>query len=129
MDRRKFLQTGVTAGALSLFDTSSSALPLISGADDREYWVQLLTTIGQPVLSALSQRKLKALMPVEAPHGNVQERRQFTHLEAFGRLLAGIAPWLESGASDGGKELFGLSMLNSRERPSTRRPTRHRQIS
>jgi hypothetical protein len=40
-------------------------------------------------------------MPVEAPHGNAQERRQFTHLEAFGRLLTGIAPWLESGPSDG----------------------------
>jgi hypothetical protein len=40
-------------------------------------------------------------MPVEAPHGNADERRQFTHLEALGRLLSGMAPWLESGASDG----------------------------
>jgi hypothetical protein len=34
-------------------------------------------------------------MPVEAPHGNAQDRSQFTHLEALGRLLAGISPWLE----------------------------------
>ncbi len=31
-------------------------------------------------------------MPVEAAHP--EERARFTHLEAFGRLLAGIAPWL-----------------------------------
>src|SRR5258708_2008999 len=36
-------------------------------------------------------------MPVEAPHGNTADRRQYTYLEALGRLLAGIAPWLESG--------------------------------
>jgi hypothetical protein len=40
-------------------------------------------------------------MPVEAPQGNVEERRQFTHLEAFGRLLAGMAPWFESGSALG----------------------------
>lgn len=38
-------------------------------------------------------------MPVEAPHGNTADRRQYTYLEAFGRLLAGIAPWLQSGGS------------------------------
>lgn len=101
MNRRKFLQTGATVAALSVFDSPSRALLASSGGNDREYWVQLLTRIAHPVLSALSERRLKALMPVEAPHGNILERRQFTHLEAFGRLLAGIAPWLESGASDG----------------------------
>ena len=34
-------------------------------------------------------------MPVEvAPEGN-SDRRNYSHLEAFGRLLAGISPWLE----------------------------------
>jgi hypothetical protein len=32
-------------------------------------------------------------MPVEAT--NPQERRRYSHLEAVGRLLAGIAPWLD----------------------------------
>lgn len=49
------------------------------------------------MLLALGQRKLKATMPVEAPHGNAAERRRFTYLEALGRLLSGMAPWLESG--------------------------------
>src|SRR2546423_1795607 len=33
-------------------------------------------------------------MPVEAANPN---RRKYTHLEALGRLLAGIAPWLAAG--------------------------------
>jgi hypothetical protein len=69
--------------------------------NDREYWVQVLTRIAHPVLQSLSERKLKVVMPVEAPHGNAAERRQFTYLEAMGRLLTGMAPWLESGPQSG----------------------------
>ncbi|MBV8707663.1 MAG: DUF2264 domain-containing protein, partial [Acidobacteriaceae bacterium] len=42
------------------------------------------------VLSALSQRKLIAAMPVEAPHDNAPDRKKYTYLEALG-LLAGMA--------------------------------------
>jgi len=34
-------------------------------------------------------------MPVEVGAGKSEDRRKVTHLEAFGRTLAGIAPWLE----------------------------------
>ncbi len=40
-------------------------------------------------------------MPVEASHHNETDRRLYTYLEAIGRLLTGIAPWLESGPNDG----------------------------
>ncbi len=63
---------------------------------ERDSWVGVLARIADPVLNALSQRRLAATMPVEAPNGNAEDRRIYTHLEAFGRLLAGIAPWLES---------------------------------
>jgi hypothetical protein len=74
--------------------------PLLE-TDDRRYWIQVLVRVSGPVLEALSQRRLMAEMPVEVPNGNVADRRQFTHLEAMGRLLAGIAPWLESGQDSG----------------------------
>lgn len=61
----------------------------------------MLTRVADPVLSALSKGKLVATMPVEAPHGNVEDRRQYTYLEALGRTLAGAAPWLESGDNAG----------------------------
>ena len=37
-------------------------------------------------------------MPVELSATATAERRDYAHLEAVGRLLAGIAPWLELGA-------------------------------
>jgi hypothetical protein len=76
-----------------------------TGAADRAYWVSVLARLAEPVLTALSQRKLRATMPVEAPHGNGGERRLYTHLEAFGRLMAGIAPWLESGVGTPSEEM------------------------
>ena len=80
----------------ALFQLSKAA-----PVSDREYWVATLQRIAEPVLTNLSQGKLKANMPVEASHNNVADRRLYTHLEAIGRLLTGIAPWLESGPSDG----------------------------
>lgn len=62
--------------------------------DTREYWVSTMIKIADPVLRSLSKEELKATMPVE--YGTV-DRTSVTHLEAFGRLLAGIAPWLELG--------------------------------
>jgi hypothetical protein len=100
LDRRQLLKGGVALGALTAMP-SVEALSATTEGDDRQYWVQIMTRTSEPVLKSLSQRRLKAEMPVEAPHGNAEERRQFTYLEAMGRLLAGIAPWLESGPRDG----------------------------
>lgn len=59
----------------------------------RAYWIEVAARLASPVLGNLSRRTLRKNMPVET-HGGVW-REKFTHLEAFGRLLAGIAPWLE----------------------------------
>lgn len=56
--------------------------------------------VSNPVLEAVGNAQLRATMPVEAGTGLEQERRKSTHLEAFGRLLCGIAPWLESTVED-----------------------------
>lgn len=100
MKRRSFLLAGASLGATSILDLSANE-PAGVSIDDRRYWVATLTRVANPVLDALSKRKLKETMPVEAPHGNAEDRRQFTHLEALGRLLTGIAPWLESGPTLG----------------------------
>ncbi|MDR0559041.1 MAG: DUF2264 domain-containing protein [Prevotellaceae bacterium] len=67
---------------------------------DRQYWCDMAYRIAYPVLNALSKNELKKLMPVEQPQ-NVSGREHFAHLEALGRLLCGIAPWLESGEPSG----------------------------
>lgn len=65
----------------------------------REEWVRQLRRMADPVLEALRQRVLKQAMPVES----AAPRSDCTHMEAFGRLLCGIAPWLELGP-DGSDE-------------------------
>jgi len=69
----------------------------VAAGDDRSTWVQTLIRVSGPVLEHLSRNELRARMPVECPTGEVEERRKVTHLEAVGRTLAGLAPWLELG--------------------------------
>jgi hypothetical protein len=65
--------------------------------NDRKIWLNYLDKIAKPVLSNLAQGKLKEQMPVELSKtvDNKENRKQASYLEALGRTLSGIAPWLE----------------------------------
>jgi len=65
---------------------------------DRAYWVSVMTRLADPVLKNLANATLKARMPVEQAAGS--DRRGVSHLEAIGRLLAGMAPWIELAPDD-----------------------------
>jgi hypothetical protein len=67
---------------------------------EREYLIKAMTKIADPVLEALSKNQLKEKMPVESAPNQESDRKNYTYLEAFGRTLAGIAPWLELGPDD-----------------------------
>lgn len=71
-----------------------------AATDDRAYWLQTLLKIADPVLNALAQNRLKATMPIESAPGQQESRIAVSHLEALGRTMAGLAPWLELGADD-----------------------------
>lgn len=71
---------------------SGSASAQSDGKQQRAYMVKTITRIADPVLNALSKNELKKQMPIEAKS---ESRKGVTHLEAFGRLFAGMAPWLE----------------------------------
>ncbi len=66
----------------------------------REFYVNSLVKIADPVLSNLAKGKLKENMPIERSPGAWDDRTHVTYLEAFGRTLSGIAPWLELGADN-----------------------------
>ncbi|MBB5441104.1 hypothetical protein HDC92_004809 [Pedobacter sp. AK017] len=66
-------------------------------AESRKYWIAVLTKIADPVLESLSRGRLKLDMPVEVNPSSKFDRTKVTYLEAFGRLMAGMAPWLELG--------------------------------
>lgn len=72
------------------------------GKKERAYLISTITKMADPLFNALSQKKLKQLMPVEKSPDMVKVNRipSSTHLEAFGRLLGGMAPWLELGPDE-----------------------------
>jgi hypothetical protein len=95
MNRREFL-TSASAGAVigSRRESRRSAGREAQGAKaDRDVWISLLRRVADPVLENLAAGTLKSRMPVEQAQG--ADRAPVTHLEALGRLIAGIAPWLE----------------------------------
>jgi hypothetical protein len=112
MRRRTFVQralgTGLLVGHPGLAQAAAGqgapARAAVTGADpaavaardgsaERDAWVARATKLAEPVLSHLAAGTLKKTMPVEQAAG--ANRAPFTHLEALGRLLAGLAPWLE----------------------------------
>ena len=97
MIRRNFIKG---FSILTTKDLLVSAMYPLSKEDTRAYWLQMLTRIVTPVLDALSRDVLKKDMPVEAFGDTHENRKKVTYLEAFGRSLAGLAPWLEVGADD-----------------------------
>ncbi len=64
---------------------------------DRQTYVDALVKIANPVLVSLSKNELRKEMPFESSSKAENDRRQYTYLEAFGRTVSGIAPWLELG--------------------------------
>lgn len=66
--------------------------------DDRTYWCETVYKMAYPVLDALSKGELKTKMPIEA--ANPSAAKNTACLEAVGRLLCGIAPWLELGPDE-----------------------------
>ncbi len=95
--RREFFKSAAALGVLGA--AGATGLPvraaesdLIATGNDRDYWVGVADKLARPVLANLARRELKRNMPVEQQPGAGREK--YTHLEAFGRLLAGLAPWL-----------------------------------
>ena len=95
MDRRRFM---ISIGAAPLMSASIAAQSRPAATDDRAIWVGHMQKLADPVLNNLAAETLKARMPVEQAAGATRE--SVTHLEALGRLIAGIAPWLELAPDD-----------------------------
>lgn len=101
LPRRSFLAATTGAAAFATLphaDASAAQEPRLP-TDDRTAWVDRLTRLATPVLEHLAQNRLRAAMPVESGPGG-RNRQSVTHLEAVGRLLAGLGPWLDADAPD-----------------------------
>lgn len=65
-----------------------------SGAEDRAFWADLLYKMSYPVVHNLAEGTLKKNMPLEVPPNYGLKVEKVTYMEAIGRTMAGIAPWL-----------------------------------
>ena len=122
MKRRTFVQhalgTGLVATPLAAVDAAArqhaparavapgaartqpaAAVLARDGAAERAVWAGYAARLAEPVLTHLAAGTLKKSMPIEQAAGAT--RAAVTHLEALGRLLAGLAPWLALPGTDG----------------------------
>ena len=72
---------------------------VVSGNPDRQLWISTLDRIARPVLTNLAAGTLKRNLPFESLSDD-PNRKEVSRLEAFGRTVCGIAPWLELGPDD-----------------------------
>lgn len=69
--------------------------PAVStGLQDREFWVKTLYKMAYPVVHNLANETLKKNLPLELGNDYNLKVNKVTYLEAVGRTMAGIAPWL-----------------------------------
>jgi hypothetical protein len=61
---------------------------------DREYWAGLAYKLSKPLLEPMSRGELQSTMPMEYSPVWDGRDRDVAWMEAFGRLMAGIAPWI-----------------------------------
>lgn len=79
---------------LSLLIPSMAKKPKKVEQTDREYWCQLAYQMARPVLENMSKGTLQKNMQTEFSPSFDNRNRKVVYMETFGRLMAGIAPWL-----------------------------------
>lgn len=91
----------------------------LSAKTVRQFWVAKAYQMSYPVVKNLSQGTLRQNMPLEHPLSDEKgfnpktSNLRFTHLEAVGRTLCGIAPWLECTADLSAERREILSLAHS----------------
>ncbi len=68
---------------------------------DREVWVDIMYQMAEPVMKNMAEGRLQQVMDTAAGSKNLElsptwdnRNKKVAYMEAFGRLLAGLAPWL-----------------------------------
>ena len=69
-------------------------------ADTRKRWLGLLERLASPVLEAAEKGQLRRVLRPDHHRDADPNRLASSHLEAVGRLLLGIAPWLAGSDGD-----------------------------
>ncbi|WP_236581896.1 DUF2264 domain-containing protein [Sphingobacterium spiritivorum] len=102
MRRRTMLKAACATLASSIIQKASASTRTIPNPikdpnneiDDRMYWINLISRIAAPILTHISEQQFRRNMPMELSPNFDNRDPTVGYLEAFGRLLAGMAPWL-----------------------------------
>lgn len=87
--------------AIACLDISAQPKNAVKNTD-RSTWLFYMDKIARPVMVNIANNTLKANMPVVLSDriDNKESRSKVAYLEAFGRTLSGLAPWLELNGGD-----------------------------
>ncbi len=73
-----------------------------SGLNDRKFWLAQMDKMVRPIMRSLAHDSLRINMPttVSVHIDNAEHRRKVQYVEVLGRVLSGIAPWLQGEGGD-----------------------------
>ena len=96
MMKRLFLLTLFVSACATLFAAGKGKTKT-----DREVWVDIMYQMAEPVMKNMAEGKLQQVMDTAGGCKNLElsptwdkRNKKVAYMEAFGRLLAGLAPWL-----------------------------------
>lgn len=83
--------------SLSAFAQKKKASKTTEPLNDRQFWLQQMDKMVKPVIYNLAKDSLRISMPqVTSVHiDNKEHRIKVQYVEVLGRVLSGIAPWLQ----------------------------------
>ncbi|MBR2234653.1 MAG: DUF2264 domain-containing protein, partial [Prevotella sp.] len=84
----------ILAAALLALPVAAAKKKQVKPLSDREYWCQEAWRMAQPVLENMAKGELQKNMQTEFSPSFDNRNRKVVYMETFGRLMAGIAPWL-----------------------------------
>jgi hypothetical protein len=96
MHRRDLIKAAISGSAAMgvVAASGAEAAKKAAPADDRTYMAGLLQKIAEPVLSNMAAGNLKKNFALEVSPTWDGRDKNVTYMEAFARLMAGVAPWL-----------------------------------
>ncbi|GAB3754194.1 DUF2264 domain-containing protein [Spirosoma pomorum] len=91
------LLLGLSTGVGFAQKKKTSKKPPAPTISDRQFWLTEMDKMVRPVMSSLAHDSLRIVMPkvVSKRIDNKDHRIQVQYVEVLGRVLSGIAPWLQ----------------------------------
>jgi hypothetical protein len=97
MERRNFMRTLAAAAPAAMLGAEAVAAPadvIAAPGDARAFQLGLMRRMAEPVLFNMAKGQLKKTFQLEVSPTWDGRDKGVTYLECFGRLIAGVAPWL-----------------------------------